>query len=376
MRRSIDSALKRRPPSAQPRPGLVVGTAAYMSPEQARGDAVDKRTDIWAFGCVLFEMLSGRRPFDAETSPQTLARVLEREPQWAALPPDTPPAIRTLLERCLRKDPEKRLHDIADARIEIDECDLAPAADAKSRAARWSGLVDRGRPARWRLACGDLLRQARRTAARGRALRVSRCSAGASDVPTQIRRLRRFARRPPDRRHGICRKPVEPLGAADRQPAVSGDSREPREPCFHSGSRMASRSASSRAESSRPSRFAAGCRVSCATLPIATRGRDATKSAAPGIATTSSFSCRAPSRSKGSRHERARLLRRSPLWRRERPHIAGPRFFRTAGAFSTSRCRERAIRESYGSDRSTAQPRSRSDALNRTRGIPQGIFSS
>jgi Tol biopolymer transport system component len=109
------------------RPGLVVGTAAYMSPEQARGDAVDKRTDIWAFGCVLFEMLTGRRPFDAETSPQTLARILEREPEWASLPPDTPPAIRTLLGRCLRKDPEKRLHDIADARIEIDDCGLAPA---------------------------------------------------------------------------------------------------------------------------------------------------------------------------------------------------------------------------------------------------------
>jgi hypothetical protein len=112
---------------SEARPGLVVGTAAYMSPEQARGGAVDKRTDIWAFGCVLFEMLSGRRPFDAETGSQTLARVLEREPEWASLPPGTPLAIRTLLERCLRKDPEKRLHDIADARIEIDECDRAPA---------------------------------------------------------------------------------------------------------------------------------------------------------------------------------------------------------------------------------------------------------
>ncbi|AMY07817.1 Serine/threonine-protein kinase PrkC [Luteitalea pratensis] len=108
-------------------PGLVVGTAAYMSPEQARGDAVDDRTDIWAFGCVLFEMLAGRPAFHGETTAQTLGRVLERDPDWGSLPADTPRAIRTLLERCLRKDPAKRLHDIADARIEIDECDLTPA---------------------------------------------------------------------------------------------------------------------------------------------------------------------------------------------------------------------------------------------------------
>ena len=99
-----------------------------MSPEQARGQAVDKRTDVWAFGCVLFEMLSGQRAFGEDTITDTLARVLEREPDWESLPSDTPPSVRNLLRRCLRKDPEKRLHDIADARIEIDECDLLSAS--------------------------------------------------------------------------------------------------------------------------------------------------------------------------------------------------------------------------------------------------------
>jgi Tol biopolymer transport system component len=100
--------------------GRILGTPAYMSPEQARGLAVDKRTDVWAFGCVLFEMLSGRRPFEGDTVTDTFARILEREPEWGLLPVDTPPHVRSLIERCLRKDPRKRLHDIADALIEID----------------------------------------------------------------------------------------------------------------------------------------------------------------------------------------------------------------------------------------------------------------
>jgi eukaryotic-like serine/threonine-protein kinase len=108
-------------------PGRILGTPAYMSPEQARGLAVDKRTDIWAFGCVLFELLSGKRPFEGSTVTDTLARILEREPDWALLPAETPAPMRRLLARCLRKDPEQRLHDIADARIEIDERDPAEA---------------------------------------------------------------------------------------------------------------------------------------------------------------------------------------------------------------------------------------------------------
>jgi TolB-like protein/Tfp pilus assembly protein PilF len=105
--------------------GLILGTPAYMSPEQTRGHAVDKRADIWAFGCVLYEMLTGRRAFEGETISDTFVSILEREPDWAALPADTPASIHTLLQRCLRKDPQKRLHDITDARLEIDERDSA-----------------------------------------------------------------------------------------------------------------------------------------------------------------------------------------------------------------------------------------------------------
>ena len=111
--------------------GLILGTCAYMSPEQARGKAVDKRTDIWAFGCVLFEMLTGTRAFPGDTPSDAIAAVLEREPAWSRLPAATVPAIRRLLRRCLEKDPQRRLHDIADARIEIEDAlshrDAAPA---------------------------------------------------------------------------------------------------------------------------------------------------------------------------------------------------------------------------------------------------------
>jgi eukaryotic-like serine/threonine-protein kinase len=99
----------------------VIGTPAYMSPEQARAQAVDKRTDIWAFGCVLYEMLTGRPAFAGPTVADTLAAVIEREPDWTSLPSAVPAAIRRLLRRCLEKDARRRLHDIADARIEIEE---------------------------------------------------------------------------------------------------------------------------------------------------------------------------------------------------------------------------------------------------------------
>ena len=101
--------------------GMILGTAAYMSPEQARGKVVDRRADIWAFGCVLFECLTGRRAFSGETVSDTLAKILEREPDLAALPGSTPPRVRELLQRCLAKDPKLRLRDIGDARIALDE---------------------------------------------------------------------------------------------------------------------------------------------------------------------------------------------------------------------------------------------------------------
>ncbi len=101
--------------------GTILGTTAYMSPEQARGQACDKRTDIWAFGCVLYEMLAGRVAFPGETASDTIAAILRREPDWAALPATTPPMVARLLQRSLEKDVKRRLRDIADARAELDD---------------------------------------------------------------------------------------------------------------------------------------------------------------------------------------------------------------------------------------------------------------
>jgi hypothetical protein len=108
--------------------GLILGTAAYMSPEQARAKPVDRRTDIWAFGCVVFEMLTGRQTFAGDTVTDVLSSITRDEPDWTALPATTPPHIRTLLRRCLQKDPQKRLPHIGLARIEIDEGPAATAA--------------------------------------------------------------------------------------------------------------------------------------------------------------------------------------------------------------------------------------------------------
>src|SRR6266850_5809029 len=106
--------------------GTILGTAAYMSPEQARGHAVDKRTDIWAFGCVLYEMLTGRAAFAGDTIADTIAAILQREPDWRALPAGTPAPVKRLLRRCLEKDPRERLHDIGDARLELKDALTAP----------------------------------------------------------------------------------------------------------------------------------------------------------------------------------------------------------------------------------------------------------
>ena len=100
--------------------GMILGTAAYMSPEQARGKPADKRADIWAFGCVLYEMLTGQRAFDGEGVSETLARVIEREPEWARLPATLSPALRTYLRRCLQKDPRQRVQAIGDVRLVLE----------------------------------------------------------------------------------------------------------------------------------------------------------------------------------------------------------------------------------------------------------------
>ncbi len=113
--------------------GVILGTAAYMSPEQARGKPVDKRADIWAFGVVLFEMLTGKRLFHGETVSDTLAAVLKTDPDWGLLPAETPPRVRALLRRCLTRDPRQRLRDIGDARIEIETSAAEPATGSVAR---------------------------------------------------------------------------------------------------------------------------------------------------------------------------------------------------------------------------------------------------
>jgi serine/threonine-protein kinase len=120
---------------------VLLGTAPYMSPEQARGKIIDKRTDIWAFGCVLYEMLVGRRAFGGETTTDSVAAILEREPDWTALPAATPASVRQLLARCLDKDPKRRLRDIGDARAELSDT----AADDVSTPVRPSVIHSRRR---------------------------------------------------------------------------------------------------------------------------------------------------------------------------------------------------------------------------------------
>jgi serine/threonine-protein kinase len=110
--------------------GVILGTAAYMSPEQARGKSVDKRTDIWAFGAVLYETLTGRRAFVGDDVAETLAAVMKGEPDWSRLPAATPPAVRRLLRRCLERPVERRLRDIGDARLELDDPPEHATADA------------------------------------------------------------------------------------------------------------------------------------------------------------------------------------------------------------------------------------------------------
>jgi len=114
------------------RVGLLLGTATYMSPEQARGRVVDKRADIWAFGCVLYEMLTGARAFGGADIAETLTNVIKAEPDWGALPADTPPALRVCLRRCLQKDLVQRIHDVADVRLAMEGAFEEPDSDVRT----------------------------------------------------------------------------------------------------------------------------------------------------------------------------------------------------------------------------------------------------
>jgi eukaryotic-like serine/threonine-protein kinase len=148
-----DQSDQTRSPTITSDGGVILGTAAYMSPEQARGQAVGKRADIWAFGCVLYEMLTGRLAFDAASVSETLAAVLNNEPDWSAIPPRVPSSVTTLLQRCLEKDVKQRRRDIGDVRAEIDDILAQPISG--------SGRISTVRPAArrppmtwWLLAAG------------------------------------------------------------------------------------------------------------------------------------------------------------------------------------------------------------------------------
>jgi serine/threonine-protein kinase len=147
----LAKALEQVPPgpddstALETRAGVMMGTAGYMSPEQAQAKPVDRRTDVWAFGCILYEMLTGKRAFPGDTSAEALAAVMLREPGLKALPKDVPGRIRLLLRRCLEKDPQNRLRDMGDARLELEEL-LSGAAgesepDDAARRPLWQGVA-------------------------------------------------------------------------------------------------------------------------------------------------------------------------------------------------------------------------------------------
>lgn len=129
-------------PAGMTSENVILGTPAYMSPEQARGRPLDKRTDIWAFGCCLYEALAGERPFRGETATDLLAEILKTEPDWTRLPDETPPKIESLLRRCLVKDARERLRDIGEARIELGGSPLETASFSETMRTESSGTTD------------------------------------------------------------------------------------------------------------------------------------------------------------------------------------------------------------------------------------------
>jgi Tol biopolymer transport system component len=158
---SAGDTSQRRPISVESSgDGLILGTTAYMSPEQTRGKSIDKRTDIWAFGCVLYEMLTSRPAFRGETTFDTIAAILEHGPDWSVLPADTPPGIQRLLQRCLEKDPKRRLRDVGDARLDVEEVLTALASGGPAAPERHSPKPEVARTARvawWPAAGAGLL---------------------------------------------------------------------------------------------------------------------------------------------------------------------------------------------------------------------------
>ena len=171
LRASAGQALSMSPTITTPamtQAGMILGTAAYMSPEQAKGREADKRSDIWAFGAVLYEMLTGTRPFDGEDVSETLAFLITKEPDWNALPVGTPPVIRTLLMRCLEKKSRARVADISTALFVLADRasrraswdDVGSAATTQTAVAARCGTDGQRADARCRDGCGGVVRHA------------------------------------------------------------------------------------------------------------------------------------------------------------------------------------------------------------------------
>ena len=196
--------------------GMILGTAAYMAPEQARGRIVDKRVDIWAFGLVLYEMLTGRAAFAGDTITDIIAAVVTREPDWTALPATTPASIRRLLTRCLEKDPKRRLRDIGDARLEIEEAIERGPASGSAGDSVASPARHAARPgSETRLDSGRC-----RTGGRcpGRPRRVRSLATGASSRHAPAARVDRPHGRPRSRRaRNLTRRPARRVPGATRR---------------------------------------------------------------------------------------------------------------------------------------------------------------
>jgi serine/threonine protein kinase len=207
LRASAGQALSQAPtittPAMMTGAGMILGTAAYMSPEQARGKSVDKRADIWAFGAVLYEMLTGRRLFAADEVTDTLAFVITKQPDWQALPPELPASVTRVLRRCLEKDVRGRLRDIGDARIELMSTEDQPLATAQ-------GLTTFERPRHQRL----LL-----------TVSVVATLAAIASVPIVVQHLRETESRPPAARFTV-EIPADVLRTIGGNPIISPDGRQ------------------------------------------------------------------------------------------------------------------------------------------------------
>ena len=185
-------------PAQMTHAGMILGTAAYMSPEQARGRVVDRRTDMWAFGCVLFEMLTATRAFSGDDVTETLASIMKSDPPMARLPADTPVEIRRLLTRCLQKDRRLRLQHIGDARLELDDAahpTSAPVISTTTRPPGWRLWLGVTAIALAALGAGLGLAEWRRCRRASNVDPVRDCSAASRNVRHAGRRLARVSRR-------------------------------------------------------------------------------------------------------------------------------------------------------------------------------------